>query len=151
MENQKCKILDESILFISRVSLKIFSRSSLHFVGIREFIVGYEKKCEKSLTTGMSCKFQSLENKMARMYFLSCSDLVGLTLHLPACFTCLLHFGKSPLGSQSRVKSRVTFLLHTLDQIFTLFLTQPLHYSHLNTRFLNAELQTNLVRNKANT
>ena len=35
------KIVDESILFFSRVSfLKILSGSSLHFVGIRVFIVG---------------------------------------------------------------------------------------------------------------
>ena len=47
--------------------------------------------------------------------------------------------------------SRVTFLLHTLDQIFTLSHTQPLHYSYINTRFLNTELQANLARNKANT
>ena len=41
------KIVDESILFFCRVSLKILSRSSLHFVGIRVFIVVYEE-CEKS-------------------------------------------------------------------------------------------------------
>ena len=36
------KIVDESILFFSKVSLlKILSRSSLHFVGIRVFIVVY--------------------------------------------------------------------------------------------------------------
>ena len=35
------KIVDESILFFSRVSfLKILSGSSLQFVGIRVFIVG---------------------------------------------------------------------------------------------------------------
>ena len=35
------KIVYESILVFSRVSLKILSGSSLHFVGIRVFIVGY--------------------------------------------------------------------------------------------------------------
>ena len=51
-------------------SLKILSRSTLHFVGIRVFIVGYEMECEKtlfnktgctneSLMTRMSCEFQS--------------------------------------------------------------------------------------------
>ena len=44
----------------------------------------------------------------------------------------------------------IHFLLHTLDKIFTLSNTQPLHYFHLNTGFLNAELQANLARNKAN-
>ena len=41
--------------------------------------------------------------------------------------------------------------MHTFDQFFTLSYTQPLHYSHLNTGFLIAELQTNLAWNKANT
>ena len=79
-------------------------------MGIRAFIVGYEKECEKSLfsktgcineslTTGMSHEFQSPDNRIARLYFLFCSDLAGLTLHLPACFTRVLHFGESPLAS----------------------------------------------------
>ena len=34
-KNQRYKIVDDSILLFSRVSLKILSRSSLHFVGIR--------------------------------------------------------------------------------------------------------------------
>ena len=41
-KNQRNKIVDGSILFFFRVfSLKILYRSSLHFVGIRVFIVGY--------------------------------------------------------------------------------------------------------------
>ena len=59
-------------------------------MGIRVFIVEYEMECEKSvfsktgctgesLATGMSCKFQSPNNRKARLYFLSCSDLVVLT------------------------------------------------------------------------
>ena len=35
------KIVDESILFFSRVSLSKFSLEALHFVGIRVFIVVY--------------------------------------------------------------------------------------------------------------
>ena len=35
------KIVDESILVFSRVYLSNSSRSSLHFMGIRVFIVGY--------------------------------------------------------------------------------------------------------------
>ena len=107
------KIVDESILLFSRVFLSKFPLQalySLHFVGIRVFIVGYEMECEKtffnktgctdkSLTTGISPEFQSPNNRMARLYFLSCSDPTVLTLQLPACFTCVLHFGKSPLAS----------------------------------------------------
>ena len=40
------KIVDESI-FLFSLSLKILSRSSLHFMDIRVFIVRYEKECEK--------------------------------------------------------------------------------------------------------
>ena len=44
------KIVDESILFFSTVfSLKILFGNSLHFMGIRVFIVGYEMKCKKSV------------------------------------------------------------------------------------------------------
>ena len=61
--------MDESILLFSRAYLsKIISRSSLHFVGIRVFIVEYVKECEKpffckiggfgeSLATGTSREF----------------------------------------------------------------------------------------------
>ena len=162
------KIVDESFFFfffLQGFSFKILSRSSLHFVGIRVFIVGYEMECEKLFFSKIGCISESLRDwdaprvlvasyqlpDQARLYFLSCSDLAVLTLHLPACFTSVLHFGKSPLVSQSRVQSRITFLLHTLDQIFTLFHTQPIHYSHLNIGFLNVELQANLAQNKANT
>ena len=37
---------------------------------------------------------------------------------------------------------------HTLE-FLTLSHTQPLHDSHLNTEYLIAEIQVNLVRNKA--
>ena len=40
--------------------------------------------------------------------------------------------------------------MHTLKLFFTLSHTLPLHDSHLNTGFLNAELQANLFQNKAN-
>ena len=63
------KIVNESILLFYRVSLSNFSlENPLHFVGIRVFVVGYEKECEKSffckigcsesLATGTSCEFQ---------------------------------------------------------------------------------------------
>ena len=42
------KIVDESILFFSRVfSLKILSGKPLHFVGIKVFIVGYMKNVKR--------------------------------------------------------------------------------------------------------
>ena len=44
------KIVDESILFFSRVSLsKILPGSSLHFVGIRGIYTGVCMECEESV------------------------------------------------------------------------------------------------------
>ena len=57
------KIVDELILSFSRVfSFKIISRSSLHFVGIRVFIVGYEMECEKSVFSKTGCTSDSLRD-----------------------------------------------------------------------------------------
>ena len=42
------KIGDESILFFSRVSLKILSGSSLSFVGIRDIYTRMRIECEES-------------------------------------------------------------------------------------------------------
>ena len=43
------KIVDESILFFSRVSLSIFSLEALNiFVGMRGIYIGVRMKCEKS-------------------------------------------------------------------------------------------------------
>ena len=55
------KIVDELILLISRVfSLKILSGSSLYFVDIMVFIVGYEMECEKSVFNKTGCTSDSL-------------------------------------------------------------------------------------------
>ena len=72
--------------------------------------MGYEMECEKSffskirctgesLMTGMSCEFQLPDNRMAKLYFLSCSDSAVLTLQLSACFTHVPHSDESPLAS----------------------------------------------------
>ena len=88
------KIVDESILVFS---LKILSRSSLHFVGIRVFIVGYMRNVKShffcktghsgdSLTTGMSRELTAMPN----CPFLSCSAPTIVTLQLPTYFTCMV-------------------------------------------------------------
>ena len=43
-------------------SLKILSRSSLHFMGIRVFIVRYEMKREKSVFNKIGCTSDSLRD-----------------------------------------------------------------------------------------
>ena len=46
------KIVDESILFFSRVSLSKFSlENSLHFVGIRVFIVVYVRNAKSQFSS----------------------------------------------------------------------------------------------------
>ena len=106
----------------------------------------------KSLATGMSREFQSPENRMVRLYFFSCSDPAILTLQLPTCSTRVADSGKWPIASQSQVPvASCLFNAYSWSILHTLSHTQPLHNSHLNTRFLNAELQANLARNKANT
>ena len=50
------KIVDES------------SESSLHFVGIRVFIVGYEMECEKSIFNKTGCISESLATGMSREF-----------------------------------------------------------------------------------
>ena len=63
------KIIDESILFFSRVfSLKILSESSLHFVGIRVFIIRFEMECEKLVFSKTGCTGESLVIRMSREF-----------------------------------------------------------------------------------
>ena len=68
-----------------------------------------------------------------------CTQLINYSLShthplLPACFTRVPHSGESLLASLLRALVVSHFLLHTLDQIFTLSHIEPLHYSHLNTK-----------------
>ena len=50
MKSHYIKIVDESILFFSRVFFsKILSRSSQYFVGIRGIYTGVRKECEESV------------------------------------------------------------------------------------------------------
>ena len=61
------------------------------------------------------------------------------------------HFGESSVTSHSWVLvAKILLIAHTFE-FFTLSHTQPFHDSHLNTRYLIAELQANLARNKSNT
>ena len=79
--------------------------------------------------------------------FLSCSAPAIVTLQFPACFTCV------PLWrlANRKIQSRDSFNLHTSWVYFILSHTKLLHDSHLNTEYLIAKLQANLVQNKVNT
>ena len=159
--------MDELILFFSRVSLSKFSLEALSllftFFGYKGIyskvwdgmwkVSLQQNRVHWWLTSRLGWVGSSSRQlpDLAILYFFSCSDSASLTLQLSTCFACVFHFSESPLMSQSQVPVASHFLLHILDQIFALFHTQPLHYSHLNIGYLNAEIQANLARNKANT
>ena len=143
-----------SLGFLSQNSLQ---KNSLHFVDIRVFIVGcvWNAKSQVSNEQGVLATRprdwnESRANCLAKLEVLSCSATAGMTLQLP----CMLHtcaiFGDLTVMSQLRDPITRPFLMHTLKLFFTLSHTLPLHDSHLNTGFLNAELQVNLAWNKAN-
>ena len=81
-------------MFLYGFSLKILSKSSLHFVGIRVFIVG----CVRNVKIHFFCKTgyfgNSLASKMSHeltarpeCQFLSCSVPTIMALQLPTYFT----------------------------------------------------------------
>ena len=154
--------MDESILLFSRVYLSKFFLEAQHCVGIRIFMIGYKKEYEKSffcetggfgkwLVTGISREFQLPTNRKVRLYFLSCSDQAVMTLQFPTCSTRVTLLASHHSRVSCEFQLRNALWLHTFDQIFTLDHTQPLHNSHINTKFLITELQANLARNKTNT
>ena len=49
MKSHYVKIVDESILFFSRVSLSKFSLEALYFVGVKGIYTGVRKECEESI------------------------------------------------------------------------------------------------------
>ena len=74
------------------------------------------------------------------------------TVVWPLAFSMLhTHFGESPVASHSRdLVAKILWMLTHLNSSHSSH-TQPLHNSHLNTRYLIVELQANLAQNKANT
>ena len=95
------------------------------------------------LVTWLSRESEPQVNCLARLEVLSCSTPAGVTLQLP----CMLHicasFGDLPTASQSWYPVARLCWVYTLELFFTLSYILPLHNFHLNTRFLNAELQAN--------
>ena len=100
-----------------------------------------------NLATWTSHEPKLRANCRARLEFLSCIAPAIVTLQLP----CMLHTCATLATCQSRDLVARLLCLHTSLVFFTLSHTQPLHKSHLNTRYLIAKVQENLVRNKANT
>ena len=85
------KIVDESILFFSWVSLSKFSGNSLHFVNIRLFTVRCMRNARGQfssnrafwrldLAIGTSRNFELRANCLAKLEVWSCNALVVMTL-----------------------------------------------------------------------
>ena len=66
------------------------------------------------------------------------------------CFTRVTFLATCQSRASCEIQSRGLAKLHNSELFFTLSHTLPLQDSHLNIGFLNAELQENLARNKAN-
>ena len=49
LKSHYVKIVDESIMFFSRVSLSNFSLEALYFVGVKGIYTGVRKECEESI------------------------------------------------------------------------------------------------------
>ena len=147
------KIVDESILVFSRVSISKFSRQLSTFHGYKGIYSRVCEECERSFfyITGhsgnsVSRMNESRGNCLAKLYFLSCSAPTVVTLQLPAYFTRVAF---------QRVASSESFArnlqMHTFLNFFILSHTQLLHNSHLNTGYLIVKLQKNLAWSKTNT
>ena len=89
-------------------SLGFLSGSSQHFVGIKGIYTRVRIECKESgfskqswLVTWPRDLTESRVNRIARLYFLSCNALAGVTVHL----LCMLHlcasFGGLPAASSS--------------------------------------------------
>lgn len=134
-------------------SFKILSENSLHFMGIRVFIVGYVRNVKSHFFAKQG--FLVTHSWLGQVLSFSCEIIdwpdypfysIVLQLSWPFNFlhaSHMWHFGESSVV-------KMLLIAHTLE-FFTLSYTQPLHDSHLNTWYLIAELQTNSARNKANT
>ena len=119
------------------------------------------RECEKSffcktggfgdsLATGTSRELQSPNNRIARLYFLSYSALVVVTLQLPTCFTCVAlwwvisHESLMSSSHENAFDCTHTWILHILSHI-TLTWFPPKY------KVSNCCIISKFGRNKANT
>ena len=140
------KIVDESILFFS---LKIFSKSSLHFMGIRGIYTCVRMECE-DLASRLDWVASSSCELTKWPVWTFCPVVLQLAWRFSffACFTPVHRLAACLSRATCEIQSRVPASVHSFKHFFTLFHTIPLHDSHINTGFLNAELQANWHRIK---
>ena len=108
------KIVDESILFFSRVSLSIFSLEAINISWVwGVFILEWEWNAKShvfqnsagwrlGLTTWLSREFKPRANRIAKLDFLSCSALAGMTVYLLSMLHSCASSGGLPAASSSR-------------------------------------------------
>ena len=123
------KIVDDQSCFFQGFSFKILCESSLHFMGVRVFIIECMRNAKSQfqpnksfwrleLATRTSREFESRANCLASLEVLSCSAPAGVTLQLP----CMLHtcatFSDSPITRFSHEAflkcTPLSFSLHSL-------------------------------------
>ena len=129
-------------------------------MGIRVFIVGYVRNVKSRffakqgvlathLRLGQVASSSRVITNWPEFPFLSCSAPAVMTLQLPSCFTRVAFWR---VISRKLIASfnceNALECTHTLE-FFTLLHTQLLHDSYLNSGDLIAEIQVNLVQNKA--
>ena len=73
-----------------------------------------------------------------------------MIVQLLAYLACVQLLAAYKPQATREIQSQVPVSLHNLEHFFTLSHTLPLHDSYLNTGLLNAKIQANLARNKAN-
>ena len=130
------KIVDESILFFSRVSLLKFSLETLVFRGYKGlYIVGWERNAKSKffpnrvvwrlgLVIGLSHEFKLRANNLANLGLLFCSAIASMTLQLS--HVCQLWRLASRESAAS--PSRESLHLCTILSISSHFLT---HYPYM--------------------
>ena len=150
-----------NLVFLYGFSLKILSRSSLQYVGIKVFtlVCVWNAKGQffpnkvvwrLDLATWLSREFESRANCLARLEVLSCSAPAGVTLQL----LCILHtcasFSELPVASQSRdLVARpcwvdtLELFLHSLSHIILTWFSSKYRIS-------KCWITRNLAQNKAN-
>ena len=129
---------------------------------MRVFIVGYVRNVKSQffqnkpgwwlgLTTWLNREFKPRANWMARLDFCPIVLQLAWLFSSLVCSACVHLLAACKPQASIEIQPQVSASLHSFEHFFTLSHTLPLHDSHLNTKFLSAELQANLSQNKANT
>ena len=162
MKRKRVEEFEESLMWRlwmnqSCFTLGFFSQNSLWKLSFFRGYEGYLYLVDNGMwrvrffKTGLARGLtKSRENWTTSCPILSCSAPASMTLQLLACLARVQLLAACNRESPARSSPEFLFFLHTLEHFFTLSYLLPLQESYLNTRLLNAEIQANLARNKAN-